>query len=171
MNELLQTPHTSVVFGISRRTFTDAYQFLHIFVVLAKHCQQSLLSNGKPPKGVAHFFDCYVGFVFLDFPIVVAQVRPYLVEQRVKFARDFRRADHLLIRRILQFRFDVQLRAELHGFSIDRNTNHNARSTLSVYLILSGIEKNRERAFTHNTSRFCSHRTISVKNRRWQRNG
>lgn len=88
------------------------------------------------------------------FPDSGAQARPNVVEQRVELACGFRRANHLLIRRIPQLRLDVQLRAELYGFAINRDTNHNARFTSSVYLILSGIEKNRECAFTHNTSRF-----------------
>ena len=85
---------------------------------------------------------------------MVAQARPNVVEQRVELAGAFRRTEHLLIRRIPQLRFDVELRAELYGLSIDRNSDHNADFTSPVYLILSGIKKNRECAFTHNTSRF-----------------
>ena len=93
---------------------------------------------------------------------MVAQAHPNVVEQRVELAHGLRRPEHLLIRRIPQLRLDVQLRAELYGFAIDRHADHNADFARPVYLILSRVEKNRECAFAHNTSLFCSCRAISV---------
>jgi hypothetical protein len=39
LHECFQTPHTTVVFGVSRRTFADTDQFLHVFVVRAEQFQ------------------------------------------------------------------------------------------------------------------------------------
>ena len=43
LHERFQTPHTTVVFGVSRGTFTDTDQFLHVFIVRTEQFQQGLL--------------------------------------------------------------------------------------------------------------------------------
>ena len=48
LNELFHPSEASVVFAIGSCTLADAYQLLHVFIVLAKRPQQRLLANRYP---------------------------------------------------------------------------------------------------------------------------